>query len=72
MAARMSDRLYAAKGWTMAKRNSNSGAESGGSQKPRSAKGPKLEIDFENLIAAGIAAAVIKRPKKRRVAKPKW
>jgi hypothetical protein len=57
---------------TMAKRNSNTGAESGAPQKPHTAKGSKLAIDFENLIAAGIAAAVIKRPKKRRVAKPKW
>jgi hypothetical protein len=57
---------------TMAKRNSNGGTGSGAPQKPRAAKAPKLEIDFESLIAAGIAAAVIKRPKKRRVAKPKW
>jgi hypothetical protein len=34
--------------------------------KPAAPQLPKVEIDFETLVAAGIAAAVIRSPKKRR------
>jgi len=50
----------------MAKRNERTGAESRSPQGPRTMPPPKMEIDFESLIAAGIAAVVIKPAKKRR------
>jgi hypothetical protein len=49
-------------------------AESLSSQKRGTLQTPKMEVDFESLIAAGIAAAVIKPSKKWRKpkTKPKW
>jgi hypothetical protein len=58
----------------MAKRNKNTVAESLPPKRPRTVQTAKTEIDFESLIAAGIAAVVIKPAKKRRRSKPnpKW
>jgi hypothetical protein len=50
----------------MATQNKNTGVESLPPQKPGPLRAPKIEIDFESLIAAGIAAVVIKPAKKRR------
>jgi hypothetical protein len=50
----------------MAERKENTVAESLSSQKGGTPQTPKMEIDFESLIAAGIAAAVIKPSKKWR------
>ena len=35
-------------------------------RKPDAPQLPKVEIDLETLVAAGIAAAIIRSPKKRR------
>jgi len=48
----------------MAKRKTEE--ESLAQRKPDAAQLPKVEIDFETLVAAGIAAAIIRSPKKRR------
>jgi len=50
----------------MPKRNKNTEAESLPPKRPGALPAPKTEIDFESLIAAGVAAAVIKPAKKRR------
>jgi hypothetical protein len=55
----------------MAKRNKKTPAESLSSERPDAAQTPKTEIDFETLLAAAIAAAVIRPSKKRRGSKPK-
>jgi hypothetical protein len=34
-------------------------------RRPDSPQLPKLEVDFETLVAAGIAAAIMRSPKKR-------
>jgi len=54
----------------MAKRNKNTEPESLPPKRPGTPQAPKIEIDFESLIASGIAAVVIKRPKKWRGSKP--
>ncbi len=48
----------------MAKRKTEE--ESLAQRKPDAPQLPKVEIDFETLVAAGIAAAIIRSPKKRR------
>jgi hypothetical protein len=53
----------------MAKRNEKTVAKSLSPQKPQTVQTPKADIDFESLIAAGIAAVVIKPAKKRRRSK---
>src|SRR6266852_9774621 len=40
--------------------------ESLAQRKPDAPQLPKVEIDFETLVAAGVAAAIIRSPKKRR------
>jgi hypothetical protein len=47
----------------MAKRKTEE--ESLAQRKPDAPQLPKVEIDFETLVAAGIAAAIIRSPKKR-------
>jgi hypothetical protein len=54
----------------MAKRNENTVAKSLSPQGPQTVQTPKADIDFESLIAAGIAAVVIKPLKKKRGSKP--
>jgi hypothetical protein len=54
----------------MAKRNENTVAESLSPQRPQTVQMPKMEIDFESLIAAGIAAVVVKTAKKSKRSKP--
>jgi len=48
----------------MAKRKTEE--ESLAQRKPDAAQLPKVEIDFETLVAAGIAAAIIRSPNRRR------
>jgi hypothetical protein len=55
----------------VAKRNEKTGAEPLSPQKPDTRQTPKMEIDFESLIAVGIAAAIIKPSEKGRQPKPK-
>jgi len=50
----------------MAERKEKTVAESLSSQKRGTLQTPKMEIDFESLLAVGIAAAVIKPSKKWR------
>jgi hypothetical protein len=50
----------------MPKRNGKTAPESLFPQRSGTPRTPKMEIDFESLIAAGIAAAIIKPAKKRR------
>jgi len=50
----------------MAKRKTEE--ESLAQRKPDAAQLPKVEIDFETLVAAGIAAAIIRSPNRRRKA----
>ncbi len=52
----------------MAKRKT--GEQSLSRQRPDLPQSPRAEIDFETLIAAGIAAVVIKPARKRRRFKP--
>ena len=52
----------------MAKRNENT--DSVLPQRPSTVQTPKMGIDFESLIAAGIAAVVIKPAKRWRRSKP--
>jgi hypothetical protein len=54
----------------MGKRNENTVAGSLPSKRHHTVPPPKMEIDFESLIAAGIAAVVIKPLKKWRRSKP--
>jgi hypothetical protein len=56
----------------MAERKEKTVVESLSSQKRGTLQTPKMEIDFEGLIAAGIAAAVMKPSKKWRKPKQKW
>jgi len=55
----------------MAERKQKTVAESLSSQARGTLQTPKMEIDFESLIAVGIAEAVIKPSKKWRKPKPK-
>ncbi len=48
----------------MAKRKTEE--ESLAQRKPDAPQLPKVEIDFETLVAGGIAAVITKSPKKRR------
>jgi hypothetical protein len=50
----------------MPKRNGKTAPESPSPQRPGTQQTLKIKIDFESLIAAGIATAVIKPAKKRR------
>jgi len=50
----------------MAKRKTEE--ESLAQRKPDAPQLPKVEIDFETLVAAGIAAAIIRSPNRRRKA----
>ena len=52
----------------MAKRNT--GAESRSPEKPQAPLTPKIEIDFESLIATAIVAVVVKPAKRLRGFKP--
>jgi len=54
----------------MGEGNKNIVAESLSPQRHRKVQTPKADIDFESLIAAGIAAVVIKPAKKWRRSKP--
>jgi hypothetical protein len=54
----------------MGERNKNIVAESLSPQWPQTVQTPKMGIDFESLIAAGMAPVVIKPAKKRRRFKP--
>jgi hypothetical protein len=54
----------------MAKRNENTVAKSLSPQGPQTVQTPKADIDFESLIAAGIAAVDVKTAKKWRRLKP--
>jgi len=55
----------------MAKRSEKTRAESLLPERPDAAQTAKTEIDFESLIAVGIAGAVIRPSKKRRGSKRK-
>jgi hypothetical protein len=54
----------------MAKRNTR--AESRSPEKTQAPPTPKIEIDFEDLIAAAIVAVVVKSAKRRRGSTPNW
>jgi hypothetical protein len=54
----------------MGERNKNIVGQSLSPQRPQKVQTPKADIDFESLIAAGIAAVVIKPAKKWRRSKP--
>jgi hypothetical protein len=55
----------------MPKRNGKTAPESPSPQRPGTQQTLKIEIDFESLIAAGIATVVIKPAKMRRRLNPK-
>jgi hypothetical protein len=50
----------------MPKRNEKTAPESLSRQRSGTPRTPNIEIDFESLVAAGVAAVVIKPAEKRR------
>jgi hypothetical protein len=52
----------------MAKRNTE--GESRSPEKPPAPRTPKIEIDFESLIATAVAAVVVKPAKRPKGSKP--